>query len=179
MSILKAQGFLLRPWRAGDEESLAKYANNRKISINLRDRFPFPYTLKDAENWIQFASPGSISGALPSAPLTNFAIEVDSQAVGGVGFMLGSDVFRHSAELGYWLGEPYWGKGLMTEAVKLVTEYGFSELKLKRIYAGVFETNPASAKVLEKAGYTFESRMSKAVIKEGQYLDQLMYVMVR
>lgn len=171
MTTLKTKNLILRPWQKGDETSLAKYANNRKISINLRDRFPFPYTLKDAEDWIQFVRSNS--------PLTNFAIEVDSRAVGGIGFMLGSDVFRHSAELGYWLGEPYWGKGLMTEAVKAATGYGFDQLKLKRIFAGVFETNPASAKVLEKGGYTFESRQRKAVIKEGQYLDQLVYVMVK
>lgn len=171
MTTLKTKNLILRPWQKGDEASLAKYANNRKISINLRDRFPFPYTLKDAEDWIQFAS--------ASSPVTNFAIEVDSHAVGGTGFMLGSDVFRQSAELGYWLGESYWGKGLMTEAVKAATEYGFTELKLKRIFAGVFETNPASAKVLEKAGYTFESRQVKAVVKEGKYLDQLVYVMIK
>lgn len=93
--------------------------------------------------------------------------------------MMGEDVFRFSAELGYWLGEPYWGRGLMTEAVKAAVEYGFTELRLKRIFAGVFETNPASAKVLEKAGFVFESRMSKAVFKEGQFLDQLMFVMIK
>jgi RimJ/RimL family protein N-acetyltransferase len=168
---LKTQQSLLRPWRKGDEESLVKYANNRKVSIHLRDRFPYPYTLKDADWWIQFASTGS--------PLTNFAIEVDGHAIGGVGLILGEDVFRFSAEFGYWLGEPYWGKGIMTEVVSAAVEYGFSDLKLRRIFAGVFETNPASARVLEKAGFVFESRMSKAVFKEGQFLDQLMYVMIR
>jgi ribosomal-protein-alanine N-acetyltransferase len=171
MPNLKTPHLLLRPWRSGDEESLARYANNRKVSIHLRDRFPFPYTLKDAQGWVSYAGTQN--------PVINFAIEVDSHAVGGISFMMGEDIFRYSAELGYWLGEPYWGKGLMPEAVKAVTEYGLSELKLKRIFAGVFESNPASARVLEKAGFQFESRMSKAVFKEGKFLDQLIYVTIR
>lgn len=162
---------LLRPWKAGDEESLQKYANNRKVSIHLRDRFLFPYTLNDATEWIKFAGNQS--------PIVNFAIEVESCAVGGIGLMIGEDIFRRSAEIGYWLGEPFWNRGLMTEALRFVTGYGFSKLDLIRIYAGVFEGNSSSAKVLEKSGYILESRMRKSVFKEGQILDQLLYVILR
>ncbi len=161
----------LRPWRPGDEPSLVKYANNRKISINMRDRFPFPYTQADAESWIKLAN--------ETDPVENFAIEFENQAVGGIGLMLGTDIYRKSAEIGYWLGEPYWGKGLMPEAVKRMTEYGFETFGLNRIFAGVFESNSASARVLEKAGYAFEYRTAKSVYKEGRYLDQLFYVKLR
>jgi ribosomal-protein-alanine N-acetyltransferase len=93
--------------------------------------------------------------------------------------MLGTDIFRHSAELGYWLGESFWSKGLATEAVQLITKYALDTLKISRIYAGVFETNPGSARVLEKSGYFLECRQKKSVIKDGRLLDQLMYVLVR
>lgn len=162
---------VLRAWMPGDEESLVKYANNRKVSIHLRDRFPHPYTLKDAQGWIAFA--GS------AQPIINFAVELDGQAVGGIGLMPGEDVFRRSAEIGYWLGEPFWGQGLMVEAVQAVTKYAFEHLDFVRLHAGVFDWNPSSARVLEKAGYVLESRMKKAVFKDGQFLDQLMYVSVR
>lgn len=162
---------LLRPWKEGDEESLQKYANNRKVSINLRDRFPYPYTLNDAKEWIKLA--GSQS------PIVNFALEVESCAVGGIGLVIGEDIFRRSAEIGYWLGEPFWNRGLMTEAVRFVTEYGFFKLDLIRIYAGIFEGNSSSAKVLEKSGYILESCMRKSVFKEGQILDQFIYTILR
>lgn len=168
---LSTERLKLRPWSEGDRDSLVRYANDRRISINMRDRFPFPYTEQDARDWIKIASAAS--------PLANFAIEVDAHAVGGIGLMLGSDIFRCSAEIGYWLGHPYWGKGLMPEAVKLVTGYAFETFGVSRVFAGVFESNPASAKVLEKAGYHFESRMRKAIIKDGKIADQLMYVAIR
>ena len=161
----------LRPWRAEDKASLLRYANNRNVSIHLRDRFPYPYTENDADFWLAFANQGT--------PLLHFAIEADGHAVGGIGLVLGEDIYRRSAEIGYWLGEPYWGRGLMTDAVRLMTEYAFRELPLVRLFAGVFETNPASARVLAKAGYELESRQRKSVCKDGRVLDQLLYVMVR
>ena len=168
---LETDRLYLRSWKDGDEDCLVKYANNRKVSINLRDRFPFPYTLNDAHEWIAFA--GS------KEPVINFAIEFDGQAVGGIGLIPGEDVFRRCAEIGYWLGEPFWGKGLMVEALKAVTLYAFEQLDFIRLHAGVFDWNPASARVLEKAGYILESRMKKSVFKDGQILDQLMYVSIR
>jgi RimJ/RimL family protein N-acetyltransferase len=161
----------LRGWRADDVPSLVKYANNRDVAKNLRDRFPFPYTQKDAEEWIAFAAARD--------PLEHLAIEVEAHAVGGVGLILGTDIARRSAEIGYWLGEPWWGRGIATRALQLATDYAFANFDLVRIFAGVFEGNPASARVLEKAGYTLESRARKAVFKEGRVLDQLNYVMIR
>ena len=161
----------LRPWKPGDEESLVRHANNRVIWRNLRDAFPHPYTLANAQHWIRSAN--------PATPVTNFAIVVDGTAVGGIGLVLKDDVFRRSAEIGYWLGEEYWGRGIVTEAVRAVTDYAFAAFDLCRVYAGVFEWNPASMRVLEKAGYEYECRMRKSVFKDGEIIDELIYAIVR
>jgi RimJ/RimL family protein N-acetyltransferase len=162
---------ILRPWKAGDEESLVRNANNRAIWRNLRDAFPHPYTLADAKHWIEIAN--------PTSPPCNFAIVVAGEAVGGIGLILKDDVFRRSAEIGYWLGEDFWGRGIVTEAVRAVTDYAFDTFDICRVYAGVFEWNPGSMKVLEKAGYEFECRMKKSATKDGQTIDELIYVMIR
>jgi RimJ/RimL family protein N-acetyltransferase len=161
----------LRPWLPEDEESLVRHANNRNVWRNLRDSFPHPYRPADAKQWIQIAN--------PSLPITNFAIAVDGLAVGGIGLVLKDDVFRRSAEIGYWLGEEFWGRGIVTEAVRMVTSYAFENFDLCRIYAGVFEWNPASMRVLEKAGYEFECRMRKSVTKDGESIDEFIYAVVR
>jgi RimJ/RimL family protein N-acetyltransferase len=161
----------LRPWRVGDEQSLVRNANNRAIWRNLRDLFPHPYTLADAEHWIKIANPKN--------PPCNFAIVVGGEAVGGIGLALKDDVFRRCAEIGYWLGEEFWGRGIVTEAVRAVTEYAFSTFDICRVYAGVFEWNPGSMKVLEKAGYDFECRMRKSVTKDGETIDELIYAIIR
>jgi len=163
--------FIIRDWRHGDEESLARHANNPKIWRNVRDRFPHPYTLEDAKQWIEKQTTETAS--------TNFAIEVDGAAVGGIGLFLQVDIFRRSAEIGYWLGEEFWGRGIVTEAVRAITEYGFSNFDICRIYAGVFEWNPASMRVLEKAGYELEGRMRMSVTKEGETVDEFIYAIVR
>ncbi len=168
---LKLNQVLLRDWRPGDEDSLIRYANNRNVWINLRDRFPHPYTLADAEGWIE--GPGQ------SSPQTQFAIVLDGEAVGGVGFELREDIFRRSAEIGYWLGEPFWGRGIATEALRAVTEYALKNFDLCRIEAGVFEWNPASMRVLEKAGYVLEARLRQSITKNGRTIDQFLYAMVR
>ena len=168
---LKLDRFIIRNWRPGDEASLVRHANNRKIWINLRDRFPHPYTPADAEQWIRHASTVS--------PATSFAIVVEGAAVGGIGLLLKDDIFRRSAEIGYWLGEEYWGRGIVTEAVRAVTEYAFTNFDLCRIYAGVFEWNPASMRVLEKAGYEFEGRVKKSVTKDGRTIDEYIYAIIR
>ena len=161
----------LRPWKPGDEESLVRHANSRVIWRNLRDAFPHPYTLANAQHWIRSAN--------PVTPVTNFAIVVDGSAVGGIGLVLKDDVFRRSAEIGYWLGEEYWGRGIVTEAVHAVTDYAFATFDLCRVYAGVFEWNHASMRVLEKAGYEYECRMRKSVVKDGEIIDELIYAIVR
>ncbi len=161
----------IRDWRVGDAPSLVRHANNRKIWINLRDAFPHPYATRDAEQWINTASSAS--------PVTDFAIEVERAVGGAIGLRLREDVFRHSAEIGYWLGEEYWGRGVVTEAVAAMTEYAFSTFGLLRVYAGVFAWNPASMRCLEKAGYQLEGVMRKGAIKDGLTVDEYVYAIVR
>jgi RimJ/RimL family protein N-acetyltransferase len=161
----------IREWRPGDEESLVRHANNRNVSRNLRDAFPYPYTLADARSWIETAATAD--------PLTSFAIEVDGAAVGGIGIVLKDDIYRRSAEIGYWLGEDFWGQGIATEAVSVMTDYAFSTWDLCRIWAGIFEWNHGSGRVLEKAGYQFEGRLRQAVTKDGETIDELIFAIVR
>jgi ribosomal-protein-alanine N-acetyltransferase len=163
--------FLIREWRRGDEDSLVRHANNPNVSRNMRDRFPHPYTRADADWWIAHAGAQS--------PQTDFAIVVDGEAAGGIGFILQEDVSRRSAEIGYWLGEAYWGRGIATYAVRAVSEHIFATFDICRVYATVFESNPASARVLEKAGFVLEGRLRKAVTKSGDTIDALMYAAVR
>lgn len=161
----------VRSWEWRDREAIVRHANNRKVWLNLRDRFPHPYTNTDARNWLEM-----VVGVRPE---NSFAIAVDDEAVGGIGFTVQHDVGRRSAEIGYWLGEEFWGRGLATQALIAVTDYAFANYDLCRMYAHVFEWNPASARVLEKAGYKFEGRLKKSVTKDGQTIDQLMYAVVR
>ena len=170
MELALSQG-TLRPWRRGDEASLVRHANNRNVSRNMRDRFPYPYTTADAEAWI--------SRVAGQSPATSFAIVVEGAAVGGVGVELGTDVFRRSAEIGYWLGEPFWGRGIATEVLRAVTAYAFEHFDICRLEAGVFSWNPASARVLEKVGYTLEGRARLAVTKDGRTGDRLLYALLR
>lgn len=156
---------------AADDEAIAKYGNNRHVSINLRDSFPYPYTIADAKKWLKAVK--------KHQPEIGWAIASSHELVGGIGIHIQPDVYRHSAELGYWLGEQFWGRGIVTAAVKAVTEYAFTNFDLVRLLAGVFEWNPASARVLENAGFTLEARMRKAVLKDGKDIDQMMYVMLR
>jgi RimJ/RimL family protein N-acetyltransferase len=161
----------LRPWRPGDEAALVRHANNRNVSRNLRDRFPYPYTAADATAWIERASVES--------PARNAAIVVQGAPAGGIGLELGADVFRRSAEIGYWLAESYWGRGIATEALRAMTDYAFATFDVCRLEAGVFEWNPASARVLEKAGYVLEGRKRRSVTKDGRTIDWLWYARVR
>ncbi len=158
---------LLRPWRSGDEDSLEKHANNRKIWINVRDHFPHPYMRGDAMRWVQHAS--------TALSETVFAIIVNGNAVGSIGLVAKDDVYRKSMEIGYWLGEEFWGGGIMTEAVGAISDYGFDRFDIVRLYADVFEWNHASVRVLEKNGYVFEARLKRAVIKDGMVTDALIY----
>ncbi len=151
--------------------ALVKYADNRKIWLNLKDSFPNPYCEDDAREWIERAS-------APQSILA-YAIASDEEAIGGIGLELQQDVHRRSAEIGYWLGEPFWGQGIATKALRALTEFAFANLDLARIYGTVFERNPASARVLEKAGYTYEGRLRKNVTKNGKTIDQLLYAIVR
>ena len=166
---LKLARCTLRPWRVGDEASLVRNANNRRVWRNL-SRLPHPYTRQDAEAWITRAS--------AHVPVVDFAIVVDGAAVGGIGIELGRDVFLRSAEVGYWLGEPYWGRGIATEALRAVTEYAFGTFDLCRLQAGVFEWNPASMRVLERSGFTREGLLKASILKDGHIIDQVLYALV-
>jgi RimJ/RimL family protein N-acetyltransferase len=157
----------IRPWRLDDAGSLARHANNRKVWLAVRDTFPQPYTIDDAQKFIR--------GAIAEQPATRFCIEINGTAVGGIGVHPGQDVHRRTATVGYWLGEEFWGRGIMTEAVTAVTNFCFKNFPLRRISAEVFANNPASARVLEKASFTFEGRLKNNVVKDGQVLDSLLY----
>ena len=161
----------IRSWLPGDARSLVKYANNRNVSINLRDAFPYPYTSEHANEWLQL-----VAGQVPEA---NFAIASSEEAIGGIGLRLGEDVFRRTAEIGYWLGEPFWGMGIATRAVVALTDFAFDEFDLERIQAHVFEWNPASARVLEKAGYHLEGRLRKSITKDGRTIDRFLYARIK
>ena len=169
--ILPLKTCVVRSWEAADVPSLVQHATNRKIWLNLRDRFPHPYTKADGQKFIR--------ASRDMHPETFFAIAVDSRAVGGIGFVLQSDVDRMSAEVGYWLGEPFWGRGIATEAVRAVSQYAFESFDLCRLEAGVFEWNPASMRVLEKAGYSREGRTRLSVTKDGRTGDHVLYGLVR
>ena len=161
----------VRSFRPDDAEALARNANNRNVSRNMRDTFPYPYRLSDAREWIDFATTQS--------PEANFAIASDRELIGGIGITLQSDVNRHSAEIGYWLGEPHWGQGIATAALLAMTDWAFAQFDLVRLYGEVFEWNPASGRVLEKAGYELEGRLRRSIVKDGQIIDALLYAIVR
>ena len=161
---------LLREWRRGDEPSLVRHANNHNVWINLRDSFPFPYTPADARGWIRLAATNALNLV--------FAIDVDGFAVGGIGLKPGEDIHRHNAEIGYWLGEEYWNRGITTEAVIAVTDYAFRTLEMTRVHAEVFEWNTASMHVLEKAGFTREGVLRKSAFKDRQWVDEVVFARI-
>ena len=167
-----ASTVVLRPWRQSDREVLAALANDRRISINLRDHFPYPYGVADADRFIALAQ-----GMVPQ---TYFAIEASGGLAGGIGYTLHTDVERIAAEVGYWIGVPFWGRGIATEAVRLVTAMAFARHpELRRLYALPFAPNAASARVLEKTGYQREAVLRQSAIKEGVVQDQWMYAILR
>jgi RimJ/RimL family protein N-acetyltransferase len=161
---------VVRSWRPSDAEPLARHANNRKIWINLRDAFPHPYTIHDAREFIR---------AMRSrTPETTFAITVGDEPIGSIGFVLHRDVERVSAEIGYWLAEPYWGRGITAEALVAVTKFAIEHHGLTRIYAVPFAWNRPSCRVLEKAGYVLEARLRNSAVKDGKLTDQLQYAFI-
>lgn len=168
---LKGNGFIIRGWKLGDEISLQKHANNPKIPACLMDRFPNPYTMDAAIIWV--------NNLIDQDPWINFAITIDDQVVGGIGMEPREDVYRKTAIIGYWLAEELWGKGIMPEAVKLVTRYAFEQLDFIRLQASVYSKNPASMRVLEKAGYVKEGIMRNAVIKNDLVMDEHMYAILK
>ena len=148
-------------------EAIQQLANNYAIAKNLRNIFPHPYTIEDAVSFLELASNGSL-GYL-------FGIYDNNTFVGCCSLIPQPDVYRINAEIGYWIGESYWGKGYATEAVKLLIDYAFEELDLLRVYACVFEYNTGSMRVLEKVGFEKEAIIKYSIIKEGKILDEHLY----
>ncbi len=165
---LKFQDYFIRSWRESDVYSLQKYANNRKIWLNLRDIFPHPYTLNDAKWWVKHAS--------QEVPERLFAIATATETIGSIGIKLGEDIHRCSAELGYWLAEPFWGQGITTNAVKYFSKYVFDHFSIHRLHAKIFSNNQASIRVLEKADFKLEGVQKASAIKDGKIFDQHVYV---
>ncbi len=169
---LESDDMVLRPWREDDLAALVKHANNFNIWINLRDAFPFPYTEDAGLGWLNMAMAENHNLLL--------AIEVDGEAVGGIGAHFHSDVYRINCEIGYWLSESYWGRGIITKAVTLLVDHIFtSRPDITRIYADLFAYNPASARVLEKCGFHLEAVHKNAVLKNGKVVDEHRYVRFR
>jgi len=169
---IETERLALRRWREDDEEPLVRHADNRRIWINLRDRFPHPYRPEHAREWIGRCT------AAPDPPL-NLAIEHAGEPIGGVGLQPFEDVARFTAEVGYWLGEAFWGRGFATEALRGFTGYAFEHFPFERLEAVVYTTNPASARVLEKSGYAHEATLRRNVFKDGRFLDCHLYVHFR
>ena len=169
---LRAGSTVVRQWEEADAESVALQANDRRVWIGMRDAFPHPYGIEDARRFISMAQRKS--------PPTYFAIEVAGRVAGGIGYTEHSDVQRIGAEVGYWLGAEFWGQGIATAALRLVTEHAFRvNAELRRLYAVPYSSNPASARVLAKAGYRCEGTLRHSAIKDGQVLDQWMYAILR
>jgi ribosomal-protein-alanine N-acetyltransferase len=169
--LLDLGDFKVRSWRKSDLEALLRHANNEKIAANLRDQFPHPYTRRAGMDYLEFVR--------EQVPERSFAMEYDGEAVGGIGFQIGIDIARVSAEIGYWLGESCWGRGLTTRAVTAISDWSFDSYKVTRVFALVFSHNTQSIRVLEKAGFECEGVLRRSAIKNGVILDQVMYAKVR
>lgn len=163
--------FKLRPWTLNDLDSLVKYANNWNIAKNLTDVFPHPYTPENGKAFIGMATKDD--------PIHIFAIDINGEAVGGIGVHPQSDIQRKNAELGYWLAEPFWGHHIMTNAVKQMVNFAFNTYDITRLFARPFGTNIGSQKVLENAGFVLEGRFEKTLFKNGEFLDELVYAVRR
>lgn len=169
---IEGAGYALREWQYTDCDSLAANANNVKIWNNVMDHFPHPYTKQDAFDYITMVK------AMPTEPM-RFAIEVDGHAVGSIGFSSEGDIERVTAEIGYWLGEEYWGKGIMSRVVRDVAKYAFEYFHYEKVFALVFDYNPASMRVLEKAGFKLEAILHKAAVKNGKIIDFYYYSIMK
>lgn len=163
--------FILRPWQEDDLDNLVRFANNYEIAKFMNDHFPHPYTPEAGKGFIKMAT--------SETPHNILAIVVEGEAAGGIGIHPGWGIERKNAEMGYWLGEPFWGKGIVTEAVRQMIDYAFKNWDINRIFARPFSTNLASQKVLQKAGFTFETKLEKTFFKNGEYFDEMIYAVRR
>lgn len=170
VTLLCSDRLILRPPRAADAQALAKHANDRNVWINLRDHFPHPYSLEEAHRWIATIQ--------DQDPRVTFFIDLDGEAIGGIGLVLGKDIERCSAEVGYWLSSQYWGRGITTSALERICRYAFEQLGLIRLFATPLAWNPASFRVLEKAGFRKEGVMQSAAIKDDKVVDMVLFAKV-
>jgi [ribosomal protein S5]-alanine N-acetyltransferase len=165
-------GIVLRPWSISDISQLALLADNKKIADNLRDGFPNPYSVKDAKDWLTIILP-------ENNPPRFFAIIVEKKLVGSIGIVTKTDIYRKNLEIGYFLSEEFWGKGIATRAIKAATSYAFREFDVVRVYAEPFSDNIGSRKALEKAGFNLEATLKHNVIKNGIIKDSCIYSVLR
>jgi [ribosomal protein S5]-alanine N-acetyltransferase len=170
ISLPCANGVFLRAPQPADAEAMARHANNREVWLNLRDRMPHPYSIEDARAFIELIE--------DQDPRVQFSIDVNGEVVGGIGLVPGTDIESRSAEVGYWVGPEYWNRGIATAALERICRYGFEELGLLRIFATPIAWNPASFRVLEKAGFEREGVMRNACVKDGRVADMILYAKV-
>ncbi|MDR0766857.1 MAG: GNAT family N-acetyltransferase [Methanosarcinales archaeon] len=168
MKIYDGADFKLRKWSGADLDSLVKYADNRNIAKWMTNKFPHPYTREDGEAFLSLIA--------NDHPVKVFAIEIAGEAVGSIGIFPQADVHEKNAEMGYWLAEEYWGRGIMPKVIQEVAAYGFQTFDIVQIFARPFSSNLNSQRVLEKAGFTFEARIKNAIFKNGEMMDELIYV---
>ena len=168
---IQREQYLLRPWDPDDAPALVKHANNPRVACNLRDGFPYPYTLPDARKWLKMVGDNRDDIIL--------AIEVEGEAAGGIGLHGLKDVYRYNGEIGYWLSEIHWGKGIMSDAVKTMVEHAFVHTRWLRLFATIYEHNISSMKVLEKNGFTREAIHKKAVMKGERLLDEHLFALLK
>ena len=166
------EGIVLRPWSINDAGDLAVIADNKKVADNLRDGFPNPYYLKDAISWLNLILPDN-------DPPRYFAITLDRRLIGSIGIITKSDIYRKNIEIGYFLSEEHWGKGIATKAIMAATSYAFKDFDIVRVYAEPFADNPGSRRALAKAGFTLEATLKRNVIKNGIIKDSCIYSVLK
>jgi len=171
LPVIQLTHAILRPWHPDDAGALVIHANNPRVASNLRDGFPYPYTMADARKWLSMVGENTGDVIL--------AIEVGGEAAGGIGLHGHKDVYRYNGEIGYWLSEKHWGKGIMTEAVAAMVNYAFTQSRWLRLFACIFENNPASMRVLSKNGFSPEAIHRKAVMKNGILMDEHLYSLLK
>lgn len=163
----------IRKWEMIDATDLAAALSNPKILNNLRDGLPYPYTEQDGRNFISAMLSDNENDTFA------FAVTLDGKVIGSIGAFRQANIHRQTAEMGYYIAEPYWGHGIMTEAVKQLCRYVFDNTDILRIYAEPFAHNAASCRVLEKSGFTFEGTLRSNAVKKGKVLDMKMYSLLK
>lgn len=166
------EGIILRPWTLSDAPQLALIADNKRITDNLRDGLPSPYSLKDAHDWLNLILP-------ENNPPRFFAITIDKKVIGSIGIVSKTDIYRKNIEIGFFLSENFWGQGIATRAIKAATSYSFRDFDILRVYAESFSDNIGSLRALEKAGFKLEATIKRNIIKNGIIKDSCIYSVLR